>query len=235
MVNIDTVYQKVLVLLNKEQRGYLTPQEFNLMAHRAQMEIFSSYFYDLKTAYHKPKTNTSYSDETEMLQMKMHPFRSRGTYEMQDFDDNTIVLPNMIYFLDTVTIDGTNTILTEMTHEEILYAQSNPLAQPIASRPVYEYYQNNKIIVYPTPSEITTFKFDYWRYPYTPNWAYVVVKGKALWNGSSATNRHFELHVCEEENLVNIILQLSGVVVQKPGIVEVGMAEKANVKNDQND
>ena len=46
----------------------------------------------------------------------MHPFRSRGTYEMQDFDDNTIVLPNMIYFLDTVTIDGTNTILTEMTH-----------------------------------------------------------------------------------------------------------------------
>ena len=40
MVSIDTVYQKVLVLSNKEQRGYLTPQEFNLLADKAQLEIF---------------------------------------------------------------------------------------------------------------------------------------------------------------------------------------------------
>ena len=31
-VNVDTVYQRVLSILNKEQRGYLTPQEFNLLA-----------------------------------------------------------------------------------------------------------------------------------------------------------------------------------------------------------
>ena len=40
MVNIDNVYQKVLVLANKEQRGYITPQEFNLFASQAQLEIF---------------------------------------------------------------------------------------------------------------------------------------------------------------------------------------------------
>ena len=39
MVNIDNVYQKVLVLANKEQRGYITPQEFNLFANQAQLEI----------------------------------------------------------------------------------------------------------------------------------------------------------------------------------------------------
>ena len=31
-VSIDTVYQRVLSILNKEQRGYVTPQEFNLFA-----------------------------------------------------------------------------------------------------------------------------------------------------------------------------------------------------------
>ena len=36
-VNIDTVYQRVLTLANKEQRGYVTPQEFNLLANQAQM------------------------------------------------------------------------------------------------------------------------------------------------------------------------------------------------------
>ena len=40
MVNIDTVYQRVLVLANKEQRGYITPLEFNLMANQAQLKVF---------------------------------------------------------------------------------------------------------------------------------------------------------------------------------------------------
>jgi hypothetical protein len=32
MINIDSVYQTVQALANKEQRGYITPQEFNLFA-----------------------------------------------------------------------------------------------------------------------------------------------------------------------------------------------------------
>ena len=46
MVKIDTVYQRVLALANKEQRGYITPQEFNLFANQAQMDIFEQYFYN---------------------------------------------------------------------------------------------------------------------------------------------------------------------------------------------
>ena len=46
-VSIDKVYQKVLAFANKEQRGYITPQEFNLFADQAQMEIFEQYFYDI--------------------------------------------------------------------------------------------------------------------------------------------------------------------------------------------
>ena len=38
-VSIDTVYQTVLALANKEQRGYITPQEFNLFANQVQLEI----------------------------------------------------------------------------------------------------------------------------------------------------------------------------------------------------
>ena len=46
-VNVDTVYQTVQALANKEQRGYLTPQEFNLFANQAQKDIFEQYFYDM--------------------------------------------------------------------------------------------------------------------------------------------------------------------------------------------
>ena len=43
-ISVDTVYQRVLALANKEQRGYITPQEFNLLADKAQLEIINDYF-----------------------------------------------------------------------------------------------------------------------------------------------------------------------------------------------
>ena len=46
-VNVDTVYQTVLAIANKEQRGYLTPEEFNSLAEQVQLEIFEKYFEDL--------------------------------------------------------------------------------------------------------------------------------------------------------------------------------------------
>ena len=46
MVSVDTVYQRVLALTNKEQRGYISPVKFNLFANQAQMDIFEQYFYD---------------------------------------------------------------------------------------------------------------------------------------------------------------------------------------------
>ena len=36
MVDIDTVYQKVLAFANKEERGYITPQEYKLYPDQSQ-------------------------------------------------------------------------------------------------------------------------------------------------------------------------------------------------------
>ena len=49
-INVNTVYQTVLLILNKEQRGYMTPVEFNKIGTQVQLEIFERYFEDLKSA-----------------------------------------------------------------------------------------------------------------------------------------------------------------------------------------
>ena len=74
MVNIDTVYQKVLAIANKEQRGYITPQEFNLFADTAQKEIFEQYFYDLNQFTRAPGNNTGYGDMVRNLEENISPF-----------------------------------------------------------------------------------------------------------------------------------------------------------------
>ena len=69
-VSIDTVYQRVQTLANKEQRGYITPQEFNLLANQAQMEIFEQYFYDIKEMNRIRGNNEEYSDHLNILYEK---------------------------------------------------------------------------------------------------------------------------------------------------------------------
>ncbi len=58
MVNINTVYQTVLQILNKEQRGYITPAEFNNLAQQVQLEIFESYFPDGNQLNRQNQNNT---------------------------------------------------------------------------------------------------------------------------------------------------------------------------------
>ena len=75
-VSIDTVYQRVLAIANKEQRGYITPQEFNLFANQAQMEIFEQYFYDRNQINRLPSNDTPYADPVHLLEEKISIFKS---------------------------------------------------------------------------------------------------------------------------------------------------------------
>ena len=43
---IDTIYKVLLTIINKENQGYISPEEFNLIAINVQNEIFSEYFKD---------------------------------------------------------------------------------------------------------------------------------------------------------------------------------------------
>ena len=36
-VNVDIVYKTVLLILNQQQRGYITPDEFNKVATQVQL------------------------------------------------------------------------------------------------------------------------------------------------------------------------------------------------------
>ena len=237
-VNIDTVYQKVLALANKEQRGYITPQEFNLMADRAQMEIYDSYFHDVKTSYHKIKNDYKYADELEMLAEKLHPFKVEESTDIEANISN-VALPTNTYLLDTVSRVKTGTpspehFFKEVDRKDIGNITDSPLLAPTTNRPVYVRHAGD-IEIFPTPTENTTINFHYYTNPSTPQWGYVVVNGRALHNNSTTYTTNFVLHYSEEENLVNKILQYSGVIIQKAGLIEAAMTEIAQKKQSQND
>jgi len=79
-VNINTVYTTVLYILNKEQRGYITPTEFNSLALQVQDEILASYFPDGNQLNRLNQNNTQ--NDTEFfnlykdLSYKLYPFEN---------------------------------------------------------------------------------------------------------------------------------------------------------------
>ena len=69
-INVNEVYTTVLSILNKEQRGYITPYEFNKIATQVQLEIFESYFENLNQQLRTPQNSSEYANRVKLLRGK---------------------------------------------------------------------------------------------------------------------------------------------------------------------
>ncbi len=75
-INVDTVYKTVLLILNKEQRGYMTPDEFNKIATQVQLEIFENYFENLNQQLRVPDNDSEYADRIKNLDEQIAVFKT---------------------------------------------------------------------------------------------------------------------------------------------------------------
>lgn len=78
-VSVDTVYRTVLLILNKESRGYLTPDEYNKIGAQVQLEMFNEYFEDLNQQLRIPENDSEYSNRVKNIEEKLAPFKTIPT------------------------------------------------------------------------------------------------------------------------------------------------------------
>ena len=239
MVNIDTVYQRVLALANKEQRGYIPPVKFNLFANQAQMDIFEQYFYDRNQTARGPGNSTHYSDVDSILSEKISIFETETS-------NITGALPEDLYRLGSVIVQfgiGASTFEAKnISSKDWITISSSPLLKPTNERPIYirsnntikVFGDNNIDLVTITPP--TPVTVNYIKQPNKVEWGYDVIGEKALYNGSPNKTTHFQHHPSEETKLVIKILELAGVIIQDPGVVQYADGEdmkKYNKKNNK--
>jgi hypothetical protein len=224
-VNVNTVYQRVLAITNKEQRGYITPQEFNTMANQAQLDIFEQYFYDLNQFSRIPGNQTEYSDIMEILEEKISIFEkvlisvSGGT-----------TLPADLYRLGSIMTNcPTCREAEQVSQKEWLYLQKSPIAQPSNEFPIF-IRDNAGIKVYGdvntstnVATQITSNVYaNYVKVPATVSWTANSTTG--LYDSASSVN--FELHESEETELANKILALAGILLKDGNLYQTGSAEE---------
>ena len=233
MVNINNVYQSVLVITNKDNRGYITPDEFNRLAEQAQNEIFASYF-AREAGYELNAFLTSdFSDPNTYLAEKISVFYKELALTKLN---NEFTYPDNLYRVGVVSVD--DIVADRASNEEIKYINLSPLTAPVKKQPVYT-LTDSGVVVY--PSTITTgVKLDYLKQPVRPKWGYVSNVTIPYYDPTAfdpdndsydvaAKSYNFELHPSEENNLVVNILNYAGVVIKQPDVA--GFAQGKEQQN----
>ena len=227
MINVDRIYQRVLTLANKEQRGYITPQEFNLYANQAQMDIFEQYFYDLNQFRRVPGNDTTHADMVDILEEKIGIFEVSTSLTLTSNAGNLNTLPR---FYRLSNIRSGNIIMESVSRKDFRMFPNSPLTAPTATRPIYMVDTINNTLQI-AGGTLVSANVDYIQSPRDANWTYVVVGEKALLNATALDYQDFDLHPSEETKLVVKILTLAGFTLKDPNLYQAAATE--DMKNIQ--
>ena len=231
MVNINDVYQTVLTIANKDNRGYITPEEYNRLADIAQNEIFESYFnkqlmYEAGGLY-----NADFSDPIITTAEKINTFYKSGNLSQSS---GTWAFPTDFYKLGSVQVNSIEADF--ISHKDVKFINQSPLTYPVTTQPVYTIV-GSAIRIY--PSTITSgVNIEYLKAPNAPKWGYIMPTAAQLAAGvpnepiydstvfdpatdsysATAKSLNFELHTSEYSELIYKILTLAGVTIKQADI-----------------
>lgn len=231
---INDVRNTVLSVLSKDNRGYVTPEEFNLFAKQAQLEIFEQYFYNYSNHINKQNArldNSGYSAIPERLGEVIDRFLVNVSLAYDNVSkkfyapgDDNLITPKQ-YQAIRLTYNN-NTEIEKISFGKILYLLNSNLTAPSTKYPVYtlnDYNTFNKASISVYPDVITSnVSMSYVRHPKDPKWTYTsLIGGEPLFNQSATDYQDFELPISDVPKLIIKILQYSGISIGENDVVQI--------------
>jgi len=242
-ISVDKVYRKVLAILNKESRGFLTPDEFNRISSQVQLDLLDKAFHDYNRAVARETIGRGaqgYGDITKKIQDRIDPF----------YTTNSITLTNGVGSLPTVTVDSytrsnvynivrvttqdnnslNTTEVDRVEKSKLSYLLSSSITAPSTTFPVY-YITGTNINV--NPSTISSVSMDYISIPSDPVWNSEADSNGALtYTATGSTD--FTLHSSSEVDLVLGVLRYAGVIIKDPSVIQAAGQETATKVQQEN-
>jgi hypothetical protein len=235
-VSVDKVYKTVLFILNKEQRGYVTPAEFNSIAEQVQFQIFESYFPDGNQQFRKNQTNsqndTEFFDMFKDISYKLHPFEQEVPFTYSAVTggfSQTTPATDVLYKIGEVISNYTdvNPNLSSITQlvskSDFNKISRSKLTTPDNKNPLF--FTTNTagsllLKVTPTPNTVTVNAIIT---PTPPSWKFTTGGlGQYIYSNTSID---FQLDGAEQTLLIVEILKYFGIVINDPTIIQAASQE----------
>ena len=245
-INVNNVYRTVLLILNQEQRGYITPDEFNKTATQVQLDIFERYFEDLNQQLRVTQADFDYSNRQVDVDDKISNFKCIGSCNYgpnsfalpvtDDLTNSTIVYNDnptasqfAFYRLGTVTYNDIE--VQRLQRVDFYNIDRSDLTAPSFNFPVY-LYESGKLSIKPA-GIINNVKATFLRKPKNVVWNFNSTTGNYVYDSSTSVD--FELNSSEQTNVITRILLYAGIVVKDPTIIQVAaqqiQQEEQNAKS----
>lgn len=221
MVSINDVRETVLAICNKNNYGYISPDDFNLYAKQAQLDIIDEYMSKYNQMMNAQKQHASGQDLSDLADQAKQKLEVLIDATALVFDSagaifSTFDLPTDYYHIIDVYYGTTSQVEVEKvsTIEAIRLVNSN-LTSPSVQHPIYT-QANNNIGIAPNTiqSDVSVY---YIKYPTAPRWDYVnLTNGEPLYNAAGSVD--FVLMDDEESQLVAKILEKAGLSIREPEV-----------------
>ncbi len=233
-INVNTVYTTVLSILNKEQRGYLTPDEFNKIGTQVQLEIFEKFFEDYNQYIRMPKTDVEFASRMDRIRQEFQVFEKTATASavaLSKYTEPTDLHRFGSAFWDVATTRPEIGIVSERDYQQQILS---PILQPSNDFPIAT-YKDNKLRVYPeaTAPAVKDVVFNYIKKPAGVAWGFTTnAVGAYIYNAGTSVD--FQISSMQQTEVILEILKYAGIIIRDPQVIQAAqqelMQEEANQK-----
>jgi len=233
-MTIDEVYRLVQTFSNKEQRGFITPKDFNLLAKQAELELYNKRL-SVVMEKSQPKKVAGYYGEglsPIVAEQDISPFLNKTLWSVsynsaENFqgayatgDDFEYIKSISALPSDELDIN-TNIPIEIVSVENLQQVLRSSLAKPSIEYPVALLSAGStsggkRISIFPD----TISKVYIWHYTYinNPKWNYVTIAGKPVYDASNSVG--FMLNSNTHGEIVIKILEYLGVSIREADVVQ---------------
>jgi len=233
-MTIDEVYRLVQTFANKEQRGFITPSEFNLLAKQAELELYNKRLSLIKEKSPTRRSQGIYAENLtpELAKQDIARFLS---ISKKDIKDGSATV-NSDYIESIFTLSGNDQSISSNIPVEIVDAKdinqilrsslvSPSMMYPIALMIGSESSRGNfDINVFPESVERVSIYSYYYDKNQPPKWSYVTVAGKPVYD--STKSREFVISSRVHGEIVIKILEYLGVTIREADLVQYAQASE---------
>ena len=248
MISVKRIYEVLKDLANKEQRGFVSPTEFNTMAPIAQMAVYNKMWDEVLLAENISRRNldgqrgmSKVDDVRNELAMYLSlSERSASTGTSVARGASLFSYPSDYYRFDSLETTGvevggeTTSKAIDILYDpfKLNYIRRSPLSKPTVDRPIAVI--TTSIEVY--PSAVKRARLRYWRIPQgrlpsdgtvsvsQPQYNFTVVGGDEVFD--SATSINFDLPQDREAELVVEMAGMIGTALRDAALINYGRQQK---------
>lgn len=205
-MTIDELYRYVQFLANKEQRGFVKPTEFNLLAERAQLDVIRDRYGKIGTNQASPSAPQSHSvldDLAPVVEKTLITYDATGVNDAFSYPDNYLYLMSLTLAGKTVEI---------ITHDQLGARLKSSLVAPSADYPIAVMIDEG-FEIYSSTSEDTsgTVALTYIKKPDAPFWAYVISNGTYIYSSTMNENQQLTLAESTHNEIAQRMLSYIGI------------------------